>query len=379
MNFDLNELPGRHKNVKKEGHSLPFISGQNQFVFRNKGVSNKQKEFFYSELSLYLNAHVPLKEALASMAASHSNGFNKINLSVIIERLSLGERFNEILRNHPGISPYEYVSIKIGEETGNLAQVIKSLSTFYEKHNENKRLFLTAMLYPLLILITSVLVVLFMLYTIVPMFQDIFEQNQIELPVITRGVLFISTFIQSYGFYLLIGVASIVFVASRLNHYPKYKREKDLFFLKIPFFGAFIKTNYLAHFFDALSMLLVSKIHLVEALQLCREMIQFFPLQKCLLEIENKVVAGITLENAFQQVRFFDSRLVSLVKVGEASQQLDIIFLDIAKQYKEAVKNKSKKLTVLLEPFLIVFVGVLVAVILISMYLPMFKLSTILE
>ena len=159
-----------------------------------------------------------------------------------------GKSFSEGIRNHKAFTEYEYYSLKIGEETGTLTLVTKQLANFFLRKNNQRRDIISALTYPAIVFSTAFLVVLFMLSFVVPMFQDIFRQNKVELPGITKFIISISEFVKSYGVIIFILLFTPLIARSFFYKKQWYKRFKDRFLLKIPFLGNFIKTVYLSQF-----------------------------------------------------------------------------------------------------------------------------------
>ena len=378
MGFDL-----RH--IAKDKTSTTVFAPLTQTGFNFKDffsrilLTNKRKAVFYSELSVFLKAHIPLKEALESIAASQQNSELKALFEQMATQLKRGKRFFEILKEDANVSAYDWVAVKIGEETGHIATIITALSSHYQRRYEHRNKFTMALLYPMMIVFTSLLVLLFMLYAVVPMFEDIFIQNKVTLPPLTQFILALSSFVKTYGLLMFFIVVLSIILLRFFRNNDYYRRLKENFILQIPGLGSFIKMSYMTQFLNALALLISARIPLLNALKLTREMIRFIPLENAIYRVEQSVLEGESLYKAMQATAFFDHGMISFVKVGEAAHQLDTIFEQLFQQYQDKIFLKSKKLTTLMEPVLILIVGVLVAVILIAMYLPMFKLSTILE
>ena len=174
------------------------------------------------------------------------------------------------------------------------------------------------------------------------------------------------------GFVILIGSRAF------FNKKLWYKKIKDKFVLRLPFIGEFVKTVYLSQFTQAVSLLTASKVSVVNSIQLVKQMINFYPLQNALESVEQDILKGKSLSNSLEPHKLFDNKMVALVKVAEETNQNEFIFQRLNAQYNSQVQQKSKLLSTLLEPFIIMIVGLLVGVILIAMYLPMFRLSSVL-
>lgn len=375
MAFQLDNI-SKPVSVKKEStDNLSFL--KKEITLFNNTFSNKIKEDFYAELSVLLNAGVSLKEALELIENSQKKNQNKELLKQILKDIVSGQSLSDALKNHKQFTNYEFHSIKIGEETGTLAKISEQLGGFFARKNEQRRNLISALTYPVIILITAVLVVIFMLQYVVPMFQDIFKQQGVELPTITKLIIKVSEFLSSYGFIILLLFLVVIVSQSFLNKKQRFKQFKDRLILKLPFVGNFIKLVYLSQFTQAVSLLTASKVPMVNSIQLVTQMINFYPLQHALEIVEQHILKGESLSKSLSQYKLFDDKMIALVKVAEETNQTEYIFDRLNMQYNIQVQQQSKMLSTIMEPFIILIVGVLVGVILIAMYLPMFKLSSV--
>lgn len=342
-----------------------------------KPFGNKKKEAFYSELGVLLKAGIQLKDALVLLQENQKKEKQQVFYGEMVDALVDGKSFFEILQERPEFTEYEYYSIKIGEETGTLTRIVEELGKFYERKNEQRRTLTSAMTYPIIILSTAVLVVIFMLRMVVPMFEDIFKQNGVDLPPITKMIISCSNFIRDYGWLVLLFIGMLLVLRKTFSKKEWYKQGKDKMLLKIPYIGSFISSVYLAQFTQAVALLTSSKVPMLHSIQMVKKMIEFYPLNIALTNVEKGVLAGTSLNASMADSKIFDNKMVSLVKVAEETNQTEYIFERLNQQYAIEVQQKSKLLSTLMEPLIIVVIGVFVGVILISMYLPMFKLSNV--
>ncbi len=340
--------------------------------------SNKKKEAFYTEISVLLNAGISLKDTLVLIANEQKKQKDKTLLEGIVTTIVHGSSFSESVKSIKDFTEYEYYSIKIGEETGTLKKVTKELGLFFRRRNEQRRTVLNALSYPIVVLITAVLAVLFMLRYVVPMFEDIFKQNQVELPWLTKMIIKTSGLFQNY-FWLFIALIFIILVIRKIVSKKKwYKKIVSTILLKIPFVGELLRKMYVGQFTQAVALLTTAKVPVLNSIQLTKKMINFYPLQQALKTVESKILAGANLSESLKEHTIFDAKMISLLKVAEETNQNEFIFERLTTQYNEEIQYKSKLLSTVLEPLIIIFLGALVAVILIAMYLPMFTLSSVL-
>lgn len=341
-----------------------------------ESFNNKKKQAFYLELAVLLKAGVNFKEGLSLIIESLKKNTDKELIQSILNQVVNGKPFSEALLASRSFSEYEYYSIQIGEETGTTAKVCSELGYFFERKNEQKRIIIAALTYPSIVLGTAVLVVIFMLSYVVPMFQDIFRQNNMELPVLTQVIVKLSETTKTYGVYFFLGIILFIFSTQFFKDNHKYKKTLHHFLIKIPVLGTFITKVYLAQFTQAVTLLTTAKVPLLNSIQMVKKMIHFVPLQEALEQVENSILKGNSLSSSLKNTPLFDNRIISLVKVAEETNQTEYVFKQLSEQYNTEVLQQSKIMTTVLEPFIILFVGVLVAVLLIAMYLPMFQLSS---
>src|SRR5690606_33507721 len=365
------------KNARKQSAFADNIMTREIKLF-GLTFSNKVKENFYVELSVLLKAGINLKESLELLVNSQNKSQPKEVFSALLNAIISGESLSGAMKQSNKFTSYEFYSIRIGEETGTLQQVTSQLGSFYATKNEQHRTIISALTYPIIILTTAILVLFFVLHFVVPMFEDIYEQQHIELPAITKAIIAISKFLETYGLVLIIGLIMMIMLSKMMSNKNWYKKYKDLILMRLPIFGKFIKIVHLSQFTQAITLLTTSKIPVVNSIQLVKDMVTFYPLQQALWEVEKSILIGNSLSASLSKHSLFDAKMVALVKVAEETNQNEFIFERLNDQYTAQVQQRSKLLTSALEPFIITIVGVIVGIILIAMYLPMFKLSSVL-
>lgn len=374
MAFKLDNIPGTTAKAKT-GNGIDRLLKKEITLF-GKSFTNKKKQAFYLELSVLLKAGITIKEALTLIGESFKKRTDRETLEHLLEQVIGGKPFSEALLDSGHFSEYEYYSLKIGEATGTTARICHELGVFFERKNEQRRIIIAALTYPSIVFSTAILVVVFMLTYVVPMFEDIFRQNSLELPTLTRLIMQASAFVTSYGLLFLV-FSVILFVAGNLfKNNPAFKRARHYLLLKIPVIGPFISKIYLAQFTQAVALLTASKVPLLSSIQMVGRMIHFVPLQDELAGIEQEIIKGSSFSKSLQGSRIFNNRIISLVKVAEETNQTEYVFNQLNNQYSQEVMQQSKVMSTVLEPVIILFVGGIVAVLLIAMYLPMFQLSS---
>ena len=339
--------------------------------------NTKKKEAYYTELHVLLQAGLPLKDALNLMIAEQKKEADRALLKHILEDVIQGKNLWEALKKQKPFSEYEHYSVQIGEQTGTLQKVIKELGEFYQRKNEQRRMIMSALSYPFIVLFTAFLAIVFMLKFVVPMFENIFKQNGTELPWLTKVIISASKTFEDYfwiGFIFLLAL----FIGFRLSRKKEwYQKMSTSFWLRFPFVGEFMRKVKISQFTQAMNLLTSAKVPLLNGIQLTKKMIAYYPLQIALQKIEEDILVGKSLSESIEKLPIFDKRMSSLMKVAEETNQNETIFKRLTDQYNQDISYKTKMISSTIEPFIVLILGAIVAVILIAMYLPMFKLSTV--
>ena len=379
MPIDTSKIKKNTK-VKRSSNSFDLNDFLNKDIqlFGSK-LNDKKKQSFYSELAVLIKAGITLKEALTIITEEQKKEKDKKLFNQIDTDLVSGQRFSEALLSSGAFSNYEYYSVQIGEETGTLTTVLEELASFYDKKVEQKRIITGALTYPFVVMITAFGAIFFMLHFVVPMFEDIFSRLGGDLPYLTKLVISASEWLGAYYYLIFIFVFAFVVMHQKAKKYDKYKYYLGNFVLKIPVFGELMRKIYISQFSQSLRLLNASSVPLLNSIELIQKMISFYPLKTGLKRIEEEILLGHTLSEGMKKVKIFDNKMVSLIKVAEETNQLDYMFSKISEEYNKDVEHQSKLLSTIMEPLIIVFLGILVAIILVAMYLPMFQLSTTIQ
>ncbi len=345
-----------------------------------KRFTDKDKERFFTELGVLLNAGVDLQTVLEISVAS-INGKDKLKFiyTSLIEYVSEGKGISDALMQTGSFNNFDCYSIQIGENTGELGVVVNKLAQYYQKKNAQRRKTLSALSYPIIVLITTVLAVLFMLKFVVPMFANTLVQFGGDLPVLTSTIISLSDYISKYFWLSIALLTGITYLFYRYRSNAELKKYKAAFLLKIPYIGKVVKKTHLLRFTQAMELLLSANIGIVESLQLVQKMVDFHPLSIALLQVKEDVLKGDFFYEAIAKQQFFESSMITIIKIGEEVNQLDRIFLQLSKQYETELDYSSGVLMTILEPLMILLLAVLIGVILVAMYLPMFKIGTIIK
>jgi type IV pilus assembly protein PilC len=256
-----------------------------------------------------------------------------------------------------------------------LSEVLNDLSAFFAGKIAQKRQIVNALSYPLIVLVTAFGAIFFMLKFVVPMFADVFKRFNSDLPSLTKFIINISAVFSNYTLYAFgILLIIIVFIISQKTKLW-FRHYGSSLLLRIPFLGNMVLKIYLERFCHSMNLLIASKTQLVNAIDLVIKMISFYPITTSLEIVKQDIMRGEPLHLSLSKFKIYNRRMVSLIKVAEEVNQLDVIFGKLSGQYSDEIKHSTALIGSLIEPIMIIFLGLLVAVILIAMYLPLFRLG----
>jgi type IV pilus assembly protein PilC len=374
----INIKPRNNISKKAEKHK-PFSWQEilnKEITLFGKSFSDKKKEQLYSSLHTLIDAGIDLSAVFQTIIDEQEKKEDQMIYKSIYASLVKGLSLSESFKNTKQFSEYEYYSIQIGEETGNLSEIFKEMQIYFHQKIEQKRKLIGALTYPIVVLMVAFLVVIFMLNVIVPMFVDVFKRFGGELPWLTQQVMNLSNFVNQYILFLVLLLIGIVLAYIKLQSKSWFRQKKDKLLLKIPLFGTLVHKIYLSRFCKTMSLLIKAEIPIVEALTLTSKMITFYPLEESVLKLKEGILKGKTLSEGMKEDALFTAKIKSLIKVGEEVNQLDIIFEKLASQYEKEVDYNIQLFNSILEPLLIIFLALVIGIILVAMYLPIFKLSS---
>lgn len=378
LQLDLNNIDFVKKapaaSVKERKGTLDFLNKDLKLF--ETGFSDKKKERFYSELCILFSAGVDIRSALELIEEEQTKEKDKILFATIKESIIAGAGLSKAVEQTGMFSPYEYYSIQIGEESGSLTKVLQELSYFYSKKIQQKRQLISALSYPAVVFSASFGAIFFMMKFVVPMFADVFKRFKGELPYFTRLIIRLSDAFSNYSLYFFVGITiTVVFLYSKRKTVWFRKLSADVL-LRTPIMKDMISKIYLARFCQSMNLLISAKTPLVTAIDLVKKMVGFYPIEVSLETIQEDILKGQPLHLSLSKFKIYNRRMISLIRVAEEVNQLDVMFSKLAKQYSDEVEHQTSILGSLIEPIMIIFLGLLVAIILVAMYLPLFQMSS---
>jgi len=379
--LDLSKYTEKKKKpVSKNSDNEKGISEllNKEISFLEKKFGPKEKESFYSELGLLLSTGVDIKTAFEIIEEDIANKKHKALLEQIKNDIISGKSIYEAVAQHEKVfSKYEAQSIKIGEETGKLPEVLKELGAFYESSIKLRRQIIGVLTYPVVVISMAILIVYFMLSFVVPIFSDIFTQTGGELPEITQLLIKISNKSSVIFYTLFTIIIALVVVHKTQSKKDWYRKFTSSLFLRIPVVNKLIQKIYLARFCQSMKLLAGAKVMINDALDLVKNMIEYYPMEYALESVKKEVVnEGKLLNESLAKHKIFPKKLVALIKLSEEVNAPEVIFDKLHKQYSAEIEHQQAVVGKLIEPVFIILLGLFVGFILVAMYLPMFEMSS---
>ncbi len=363
----------------EEAKGLPALLDQIALRFR-KRTSPQEVVSFTRQMALLVRSGIPLVDAIESLAEQPFSPVFEEVLRALGQDLRHGRSFSEALAQHPdAFSVFSVNMVKSAETAGILDQVLERLASLGEEEMELRGRVSSALVYPVLLVFLSLAVVTFLMAFVLPKFIAIFEDSDIVLPLPTRILLFVSQLIQNFWFLIPPVAGGAVWAGLRYFRRPEGRHRLHRWILQAPFLGPLMTHTLLARAFRVLAALLKSGIAAVPALAVTEDLMGNEILSNAVGRIRRAVVGGAPLSEPFRSEKVFPSTVVQLVSVGEQTGTLDESFLHLADYYDKEVDKSLRTFTALLEPLLLLVMGLVVGFVALSVLLPIFQLVRVFQ
>jgi type IV pilus assembly protein PilC len=343
-------------------------------------VKDKEMAIFTRQFSTMIDAGLPLVQCL-SILAEQSESKNLRDVTGRVARsVEQGSTLADALRRHPRTFDDLFTNlVEVGETGGILDTVFQRLAAYIEKAAALKRKVKSAMIYPASIIGVAFLVVIFMLTFVIPTFTKMFRDLGADLPLPTQIVVWLSDFVRTYILVIIAAVIGCVFALRAYYRTEKGRSTIDALLLKLPIIGTLIRKVAVARFTRTLGTLVSSGVPILEGLRITARTSGNRVVEKAVLQCRAAVTAGKTLAEPLKVSGVFPPMVIQMISVGEQTGALDAMLSKIADFYDDEVDTAVGALTALLEPIMIVVLGVLIGGLVVAMYLPIFKLVTLVK
>src|SRR3989338_868201 len=341
-----------------------------------KRVSTKSLVIFTRQLSTLIAAGLPLVKSLRTLYDQLEPGTLKDIIKNIAGEVESGTNFSEALSRFPRVFPEFYANmIKAGELGGMLEGILKRLSEFLDKNQRLKEKIKSALMYPAFVMLVAVLILIMLMIFVIPTFTNMFAELGGALPLPTKVLIVTSEIIRKIWF--LIPLIPVIIVVSYTSLVRNSSRRfvVDRIKLRIPVVGVLIQQVWVARFSRTLGTLLTSGVPILDALQTVKDTIGNEFIARSVLQVRDSIKEGESVSGPMEASKAFPPLVVKMINIGEETGQLDKMLIQIADNFEEEVDVAITGLTSLLEPILIVFMGLVVGFIVISMFMPLFSLA----
>lgn len=331
------------------------------------------------QLSTMTDAGVPLVQSFGILVDGDKNPKMKKMLTEIKEHIESGHSLSEALQKHPKYFDSLFCNlVHAGEQSGTLEEMLRRIATYKEKLESLKKKIKKAMFYPAAVLFVALLVTAIMLVFVVPQFESMFNDFGADLPAFTRVVIDLSDWLRAQWWLVIIGIFVFVFLFKlALNKSISFSRLIDRLVLKLPVMGRILQLAAVARFARTLSTTFAAGVPLIEALEAVSGAAGNSVYSDAIDAIGEDVSTGQTLHQAMRNTQVFSNMVVQMVLIGEESGALEAMLAKVADNFEEDVDNNVDALSSLLEPLIMVVLGVLVGGLVIAMYLPVFELGSV--
>jgi len=344
------------------------------FIKREK-VRLKELAIYSRQLSVLIDAELPLIQSLTILAEQTRNKYFKKVIIAVKEDVEAGSTLNQAKRKFPKAFDDLYCNlIASGEQSGSLDIMLQRLAEYIEKIVKLRSQVRQAMIYPSAIVIFAVLVAIFLMWKVIPIFASIFIELGAKLPFLTAAVITLSNFVQGYILYMFLGMIGIVFLFRYFQKTPGGRLAIDRFLLKTPLFGKLLEKVAVSRITRTLSTLLSGGVPMLESLKVTSSTAGNVIIESSIMAARKLVAEGKSLTDAFREAGRFPLMLIQMVSVGEATGTLDDMLSKLANFFDEEVSVAVASLLAVLEPVLLILVGLIVGSLVVSMYLPIFSL-----
>ncbi len=368
---NLNRLRITPTKIKKKPKDL-----LENIAFLQPGVTQKDIILFCRQFSTMIDAGLPIIQCMDILHAQQENATFKKMLKNIKEQVESGSTLADSLKKYPKQFDDLFVNmIAAGEAGGILDTILRRLSAYMEKAARLKSQVKGAMTYPIVTMIIAVAVVAIILVFVIPVFQEMFADMGGALPGPTLLVVAMSEFVKSKIHWIIIGIVLFIFAFKKYYKTENGRKVVDATMLKLPVLGLLIRKVAVAKFTRTMGTMLSSGVAILEALDIVAKTSGNKSIERALYTVKSGITEGRTMADPLAESGVFPAMVCQMISVGESTGALDAMLQKIADFYEEEVDQAVENLTSLIEPFMLVFLGVVIGGLVIAMYLPVFKMA----
>ena len=349
-------------------------------AFMQPKVKQADIIIFCRQFSTMIDAGLPIIQCLDILYSQHENKTFKKMLKEIKSNVESGQTFAEALKKYPKYFDDLFINmISAGEAGGILDTILRRLSAYMEKAAKLKAQIKGAMVYPIVTMIIAAVVVGVILVFVIPVFEEMFEGMGGSLPGPTQFVVALSRFTKGNIHWIILGIIVFIFAFRRFYRTTKGQTIVDDLVLRLPVFGPIIRKAAVAKFTRTMGTMLGSGVAILDSLEIVAKTAGNKTIENAVFETRSAIAEGRTMADPLSESGVFPSMVCQMIAVGESTGALDAMLTKIADFYDEEVDQAVENMTTLIEPFMLVFLGVIIGGLVVSMYLPIFKMAAAIE
>lgn len=368
-------------NVMADAENKIKVSDKGEHInIAKRGMHQRVKEsdlvLFCRQMATLLGAGVTILKSLEIMQKQvASRKFYSI-LKVMIKDMEAGLSFHEAMSKHPKVFSDLWVNlVESGEASGNLAIVLNRLASYLERNVAFKSKIISALMYPAILIIAGLGAIIFMSVKVIPTFAEIFKSFNMKLPALTMMLLAFSSFLRGYFLWIIGAVILALFFFSKFINTNKGRIAFESFIYKLPLFGSFYNALVVERFSSEMSTLVESGVPILYALEIAEHSVGSVVMAGFVRQIKEAVRNGKSLSQQLEKTGFFEPMVVQMVTVGEEIGELSQMFKKINDFYQAYVETFLTRVTALFEPLMLLFMGVVIGIMVVGMFLPIFQLT----
>jgi type IV pilus assembly protein PilC len=369
------------RQLREKGYYITEISEKRkaidvgEFIKKHLKVKIKDLSVFSQQFAAMIDAGISLVDALNILVDQTEHQRLRDVIRQVRDDVETGISLADAMAKHPAVFPQLYIQlVKAGESGGVLDTILNKLAAHYDRQDELNSMVRSALYYPAVILAVGIVVVIFLVTQVVPQFVDMFRDFGSELPLPTRMLLGISTFLQNYWWALLLAFIIMLFILARFRNTPAGKEKTDRWILKIPVVGSMLRKVYISRFSSTLAILVDSGVDLLTALAIVEDVVGNKVYGEVLTAARVRVREGSNLSEPLDDSGEFPAMVVQMLSVGEETGSIGTMLNKISTFYDRQVEASVDGAISLIEPIMIVLLAVMVGFVAVSIVTPMFDM-----
>jgi type IV pilus assembly protein PilC len=356
----------------------PGVASKAKFRPRHYRVTGDDLVLFCRQLATLLGAGVTILKSLDIISQQVSSRKLAAVIKILEKDMEGGLSFHEAMAKHPAVFSELWVNlVESGEASGNLAMVLARLAAYLERNASFKKKIISAVLYPIVLMLAALGALLFLTMKIIPTFAELFKGFNLDLPVLTKMLIGVSEFVRHNAIFIIAAAVLGFYLFRRYIATPLGRRAFEKFLFSLPMFGEFFRVIAIERFSSEMATLLESGVPILYSLEIAEHSVNNLTLGAIIRNIKEEVRDGKPLSQPLEKSGFFEPMAVQMIAIGEEIGELSNMFKRLNAFYQEYVDTFLTRFTALFEPLMLVFMGLVVGVMVIGMFLPIFQIAQI--